>query len=485
MDRPIRKILSRLQAKMAHLGADYADLRYVEGDRERLRTKDGKMDDQRQTHSRGVGIRVLAANAFGFSATSDLSAASLERHLKQAYEMAVLFSKSRRAEIKLAAPQSVQDEWSTPVKKDPWKITLQEKIQPSIQTEKELLSYPHIASTSSVLDFTRKRTLFLSSEGSRIEQTLYRTGGWLSAESWIGREKILRTYPGPSGYYRAGGYEVICGMRFEKELPRLTQELKELRRAPEAPAGTFDLILKGSILALQIHETFGHASESDRVYGYEDNYGGRTFLNPGLLGGFQVASPQVTIVSDASTRSGPGTGSFAYDDDGVKARSVEIIGKGFFQGYLTSRETASFLDEKVSSANAVAQDAFHYPLIRMTNLNLMPGAGTLEEMIAGTEEGFLLDNELSWSIDQMRLDFQIGAEAGAHIKNGKIQGFVRFPYYRANTLDFWQSCDLIAGKDDWIYWGFSDCGKGGPYQEAFTGHGISPARFRKINFGRA
>jgi len=260
--------------------------------------------------------------------------------------------------------------------------------------------------------------------------------------------------------------------------------LKELRKSPEATSGRFDLILKGSILALQIHETFGHASESDRVYGYEDNFGGRTFLNPGLLGGYPVASSIVNLVSDSILKSGPGAGCFAYDDEGIPAHPVEIVRKGNFNAYLTSRETAFFLNQLKPSSNMVAQDWSNFPLIRMTNTSLLPGHGSLREMIAETKDGFLLDNELSWSIDEMRLGFQIGAEAGYRIQNGKLKGLVRFPVYHGNTIDFWKACDGIAGKKEWQFWGFPDCGKGGPYQEAFTGHGLAPARFRNVSMGR-
>jgi len=469
---------------MGRMNCDYADLRYVEIERLRIRTKNGALDELKEDVSRGVGFRVLEEGTFGFSATGELSEKSLLSHLDQAFRMAKRFSKIRHAEVKLVPLKPVKARWSLPVRKDPWSISLQEKIQSQVEAEKRLASNPWIDSASGVLDFTRKKIIFVSKEGSWIEQVLYRTGGWIYGETWVGSEKIRRSWPGPSGLFRAQGYEAIESLKFESEALRLAEELKELGKGPEAPSGTFDLILRGSILALQIHETFGHASESDRVYGYEDNFGGRTFLNPGLLRGFPVASPEVNLVSDAGLGGGPGAGSFAYDDEGAPAARVDVLQKGIFTGYLTSRETASFLNQPRSSANMVAQDWSHYPLIRMTNTSLLPGKGTLGEMIADTEEGFLLDNELSWSIDEIRLDFQIGGEAGYPIKKGKIQGLVRFPFYHGNTLDFWRSCDWVAGKKDWDFWGFPDCGKGGPYQEAFTGHGLSPARFRRVEFGR-
>lgn len=484
----MEKILSRLQAKMGRLKAEYSDLRYVELERVKIRTQNGSLDEVKETQSRGVGFRVLKEGTFGFSSTGDLSEPSLFSHLDAADQMAQRFSKIRHAEVKLAPTKPVTAHWQTLIRKDPWALSLQEKIAPLIEAEKFLTSQPWIDSASGTLDFTRKRVLFISSEGSWIEQVHYRTGGWLSAEIWVksgkGSEKIKRSWPGPTGRFQAQGYEAIEDLRFKEEASRLTQELKELCESPEAPSGTFDLILRGSILALQLHETFGHASESDRVYGYEDNFGGRTFLNPGLIGGLPVASPKVTLVSHAAVDLGPGTGSFAYDDEGVRARRVDILRQGVLKNYLTSRETAFFLNQVESSANMVAEDWSHYPLIRMTNLSLLPGKGSLNEIIRDTKEGILMDSELSWSIDEMRLDFQVGGEMGYHIKNGKVVGLVRFPIYHGNTPDFWHSCDQIAGPKEWEFWGFSDCGKGGPYQEAFTGHGISPARFRNVRFGR-
>ncbi len=493
----MEKILALLQEKMGRLGADYADLRFVEMERSRTRTKNGAFEELKDSASRGVGFRVLKGGGFGFSATADLSEKSLFRHLEQACRMAKSFSKIRHAEVKLSSAKSAKVRWVLPVKKDPWKLSLEEKIAPFLEAQRKIKMDPEIDSACGVLDLIRKRVVFVSSEGSWIDQLLYRTGGWIYGETWAKGEKIRRSWPGPSGVFRAGGYEAVDQMKFPDEAERIREELKELRQSPEAPSGTFDLVLKGSVLALQIHETFGHASESDRVYGYEDNYGGRTFLNPGLLNGYPVASSKVTLVSDAQPPSSPppagrgedkgggwGAGTFAYDDEGVPAKRIEVLREGVFSAYLTSRETAYFLNQPESSANMVAQDGFHYPIIRMTNLNLLPGQGNLDELIAGVQEGYLLDNELSWSIDQMRLDFQIGGEAGYHIQNGKIKGLVRFPFYHGNTLDFWRSCDRVAGKEEWDFWGFSDCGKGGPYQEAFTGHGLSPARFRNVEFGR-
>lgn len=482
------QLLAKLQGRMSRMGSEYADLRYVESERLRIRTKKGSVEEVKEYLSHGVGFRVLDKGAFGFSATWDLSESALLRHLEQARQAAQLFAKVGRRKVQLAPNPPVRAHWTMPIQKDPWAISLEEKVKPLAEAEGELLSHSWIDSTGGLLDFTRQKIVFISSEGSRIEQILYRSGGFCYGESWIEgtgeHERIRRHAPGPSGLYRAQGFEAIESFHFPHEAIRLAEELRELRKAPEAPSGTFDLILKSSVLALQIHETFGHASEADRLFGYEDNFGGRTFLKPELLSGTQVASDKVNIVSDAGMSLGPGAGSFVYDDEGVSARKIDVVRNGIFSGYLTSRETAYFLNQPRSSGNMVARDWSYYPLIRMTNLSLLPGAGMLEELISGVQDGFILDNELSWSIDEMRGDFEIGAEAGYRIRGGQVTGLVRFPVYRGRTIDFWRSCDQVAGESEWSFWGFADCGKGGPVQEIFTGHGVSPARFRNVQFGR-
>lgn len=474
------------------MDCQHADLRYGEVEHIKIRTKNGAHEEIKRSVSKGVGFRVLASGAFGFSATWDLSEESLLGCLQQAYAMAKEFSKIRHAEVELIAAKPVKASWKTPVLKDPWDLSLKEMTAPVVEAERKLKSRAWVESASSVLDFTRKRSLLVTREGSWIDQMIYRSGGWIHAEACVKnpgpkngfRERIKRSWPGSCGPYKGQGFEMIEDLDFTLNASRIAEELRELRQSPEAPSGKFDLILKGSILALQMHETFGHAAESDRLYGYEDNFGGRTFLNPGLVGSFQVAAPCVHLTSDGTLGRGAGAGSVAYDDEGVKAKPSDLVRRGIFKEFLTSRETAYFLNQPAASANMIAEDWSHYPLIRMTNMNLLPGKGTLKQMIADTEDGFMLDNESSWSVDQMRLDFHIGAEAGYLIRNGKIQGMVRFPHYHGNSLDFWRSCDWVAGKREWDYWGFADCGKGGPYQQAFTGHGLSPARFRGVEFGR-
>lgn len=473
-----------LLKEISRLDLTYADYRLTRILRIVDHTKKGTLTESRETDSWAAGVRVLKKGAFGFASTNQLTPESLRHIVTRASANAQSAAKLTRSEIELAPLKPRRGSWQTPIRKNPWALTAHKRIEPLLEAEVWLMKQKAIRETRGELDFTRKEIFFGSTEGARLHQTLFRSGGWLRAEASLGSEKIIRTYPGPSGCYRGEGFETVERLAFRSQALRLAEELAELRRSPRSPAGTLDLILKNSILALQVHETFGHGSESDRLYGYEDNFGGRTYLDPGLIDSTEIASPLVSLVSDPRPAQEGGAGTFAFDDEGVPAARRQIIRRGILQGFLSSRETASFLNEPHSSASMIAENGSFMPLIRMTNLNLEPGAATEPGLIQEIEHGLLLDNERSWSVDEIRLGFQIGAECGYRIKKGRIVGMVREPFYYGNSLDFWKSCDGVAGPKDWVLWGFADCRKGAPYQDVFCSHGVAPARFRRVSVGR-
>jgi TldD protein len=163
---------------------------------------------------------------------------------------------------------------------------------------------------------------------------------------------------------------------------------------------------------------------------------------------------------------------------------VTLIEDGIFQNFLSSRETAPVLGPEARSTGAMRADGWqNLPLIRMTNINLEPREGTLEEIIGDTKDGIFMSTNQSWSIDDKRVNFQFGCEIAWRIKDGKLDGMYRNPTYTGITTEFWGSCDAVGGSEDWVVWGTPNCGKGQPVQTARVGHGASPARFRSVRVG--
>jgi TldD protein len=336
------------------------------------------------------------------------------------------------------------------------------------------------------MDFRRIDQLFVSSLGSEIHQLKTQTGAGFVATSFAGNEIQKRSYPNSfGGQYQTKGYELVEELDLLANAPRIAEEAVALHRADQCPAGVKDVILGGSQLGLQIHESIGHPIELDRVLGTEANFAGMSFLTLEKLGKLKYASKIVNVVADATPAHGPGLGTFAYDDEGVPAQSTPIIKDGLFVGYLTSRETAAAVSQPRSNGSMRAEGWNRIPLIRMTNVSLLPGTWSFDDLIADTDDGIYMETNRSWSIDDRRYNFQFGTEIGWEIKGGKRTRMLKNPSYGGITTEFWNSCDAICGPQFWMLWGTPNCGKGQPMQTMGTGHGASPARFRKVKVGVA
>jgi TldD protein len=375
----------------------------------------------------------------------------------------------------------VSGTYRTPVVKDSFSVSLDDKIALLLRCNETMMSTPNIISAEASIYSQREDKIFASSEGAYIEQELYETGCGLEATAVDEGEVQNRSYPNSVGRHQGTeGWEFVERYDLEGNAARVADEASALLRAKTMEPGTTTVILDGSQVGLQIHESCGHPIELDRVLGTEAAFAGTSFLTTEKLDGFRYGSDIVNMTADATIPGGLGT--FGFDDEGVPAQSTPIVRDGMFRGYLTSRETAAALGQR--SNGAMRADGWsRIPLIRMTNVSLEPGTWTLEDMIADTDEGIYMETNRSWSIDDKRLNFQFGTEIGREIKNGKLGDLVKNPTYTGITPRFWGSCDAIGNRSLWTVWGTPNCGKGQPEQVAHTGHGAAPARFRNVQVG--
>jgi TldD protein len=338
------------------------------------------------------------------------------------------------------------------------------------------------------MDFFRDDKVFASTEGACIEQTIVESGAGLMATASDGSDVQRRSYPqgvprairGQRGDFATAGYEHIESLDLANSAPRVGEEAAMLLRAQPCPAITTTLIVGGAQMAQLIHETAGHPSELDRTQGSEASLAGGTYLQAAGRGRQRFGSDLVTVVADA-TLSG-GLGSFGYDDEGVAAQRSVLVERGTFVNYLSSRESAATLGA-TSSGAARADGWARVPLVRMTNVSLEPGETAFEEMIAGTEDGVLMDMNRSMSIDDRRLSFRFGCEIGWEIKRGRIGRMLKDCTFSGISPQFWAGCDAVADRSRFRLYGIPSCNKGEPLQVAHIGHGTVPARFRDVSIG--
>lgn len=469
-----------MQAAMQYaktLGADFADMRLKDIRMENLKVEDGEVQTASTERSQGYGIRVYVNGAMGFVASNDLD--KINETVQAAYNLA-------QASLTLLAEKAVLDEkqpvtdahYATPMVTDPFTVPLNDKLALMMECDKNMRAQG-ANKTSVAFNFRKDDVWFADTDGSFIEQNFCQGDIALSVFAISDADAQRRTY---NGVLRAG-YEAVLELNLPQKAALIGREAVELLNAPECPSGEFDVILMPRQMFLQIHESVGHPTELDRVLGSEAAFAGRSFVEPANLDTkpLQYGSEHVTIVADATCPRGLGT--FAYDDEGVPAQNVTLIDKGKFVAFQTSRDNATKVG--LNSSGAGLSDGWkNLPIVRMTNINLLPGQFTLNELVSGIEYGFLFDQNKSWSIDDLRVNFQFACEIAHEIKDGKLTGRVfKNPIYSGKTAEFWGSCDGTANADHWELIGTPNCGKGQPMQVMRVSHGSAPTRFRKVKVG--
>jgi len=472
--------IAAVEAALA-AGAGYADARVMEIRTEAMNARNGVIESLDRAERVGVGVRALVGSSWGFFAVPDVGAAAARRAGAQAAAVARASRKVAGPNLRLTPQAPATGHWDSDCLEDPWAVSLAEKGDLLEGVTQAMLEHgADVAEASHRVWDTRK--WFASSEGTTVEQHIVECGAAMSATAVGERETQRRSYPGIRGQYGTRGWELIRELDLPGNAPRIAEEARALLAADACPSlDATDLILGSEQMGLQIHESVGHATELDRILGWEAAFAGTSWLELPKLGSLRFGSDLMNITADATL---PGSlGSFGFDDEGTPAHPVDIVRDGIWVGTLSGRDSAAIAGI-TSSGGAVRADGFdRIPMVRMTNVGLQPGPDSLESMIAATDAGILMDTNRSWSIDDKRLNFQFGCEIGWEITGGKRGRMLRNPTYTGISPRFWGSMDMLGGRDEWVFWGTPNCGKGQPQQIGHTGHPAVPARFRGIRVG--
>jgi len=474
-------------------GCEYGDIRLCTYRSQNLTARDRTMSQLADNVSSGFGVRVLLNGAWGFAASHNVprlclgKPSELERIVALAVDIAKASRLSQRTRVQLVPVEAYRDTYITPIAINPFAIPITEKAELLLQLNEQLLSYSDrgIKKAYSYLRFTREDKTFASTVGSVIHQTIYRSYPGFGCTAIANGDAQSRSYERPP---LNRGYEHVNADDLLAQVNRVANEAIEKVNAPKGPSGIrTTLILKPTNLFLTIHESVGHPTELDRVYGYEANFAGTSFATTDKLGSLQYAAPWVNFRADRTQPGGRST--IGYDDEGVPAQDWYVIKDGILVDYLTDRETAHRLGRPSSNGCAYADSWSSVPMVRIPNLGLEPGpdqgshTANLSEMIADTEDGILIDGIGSFSIDQQRRNFQFGGDAFWKVEKGKVVGMLKDVTYHAMTTDFWNSVDAVGPASEQEQCGTNMCGKGQPIQIAQMTHACVPVRVRNIQIG--
>ncbi|MFG3696842.1 TldD/PmbA family protein [Micromonospora sp. NPDC047620] len=458
-------------------GARYADARVMHRRYESMSARNGDIEELTQDESIGLGVRALVGSSWGFHAVPELSDAAAREAGRRAARIAAASARVPGPPIDLVPAAAVTASWASPCVVDPLGVPLSDKGDLLVGATRTMAEHgADVAEGLYQVWDTAK--WFVSSEGHRIDQRIRECGGGISATAVGDGETQRRSYPSYRGQYGTTGWELVTSLDLAAQAARIAEEARALLTAPPCPAGETDLILGGEQLALQIHESVGHAIELDRILGWEAAFAGTSWLDLAQLGSLRYGSELMNVTIDPTI---PGAlGSFGFDDEGSPAVRRDAVREGRWVGVLAGRDSAAVAG--LDHGGSVRADGWaRLPMVRMTNVGLEPGPHTLEEIVDATDDGVLMDVNRSWSIDDKRLNFQFGCEIGWEVKKGRRGRMLRNPTYTGIGPLFWRSMDMLSSET--VAWGTPNCGKGQPGQVGHTGHPAAPARFRNVRVG--
>ena len=458
-------------------GARYADARVMVRRSETMSARDGDVEDLGFDESAGLGVRALVGSSWGFYAVPDLSGPSARAAGTRAARIAAASAAVPGPPVDLVPGSAVTASWASDCVIDPLGVPLSDKGDLLVRaTAAAKAAGADVAEANYAVWDTRK--WFVSSEGHHIDQHIRECGAGVTAIAVGDGEVQRRSWPSHRGQFGTRGWELVEEIDLVGNAPRMAEEARALLTAPLCPSGETTLVLGGEQLALQIHESVGHAIELDRILGWEAAFAGTSWLDLSRLGSLRYGSELMNITIDPTY---PGAlGSFGFDDEGTRAAKRHAVRDGIWVGVLAGRDSAAIAG--LDYAGSVRSDGWsRLPMVRMTNVGLEPGPHSLDEIIAATDDGVFMDINRSWSIDDRRLNFQFGCEIGYEIKNGKLGRMLRNPTYTGIGPRFWQSMDMLSHET--VAWGTPNCGKGQPGQIGHTGHPAAPARFTNVRVG--
>ena len=479
-------LLAALDAATA-AGAEYADARIARYLNRQVSTRERQITGVSDSESMGIGVRALVQGSWGFAATDVLTRDAVVEAGRQAAAVGRANAQVQRAPIRLAPVQAFGEvTWRSEYEVDPWDVPVEDVVELLLGANQVALRQRGVGFVSSGIHFVKEEKTLATTDGTIAAQTMIRSNPSFritavspDRSDFAEREETL--------YPQGRGYEFLRDSLTADAVEEWAAETVAQLSAEPVEPGSWDLVLHPTHLWLTIHESIGHPTELDRALGYEANYAGTSFLAPpGRVINQTRYGPEFMNIQGERTSPG-GLNTIGWDDEGVPAHEWLMVRDGVFVDYQTTREQVDSISDLtgVTRSHACAHgDSWRsIPFQRMPNTNLMPGAEDLsvDDLIGATDRGIFIEGRSSYSIDQQRYNFQFSGQSAWEIRNGRKHRRLRNVAYQANTLEFWNSMDMIGGRSAYEVHGSFYDGKGQPGQVNAVSHGTPPARFRAVN----
>ena len=439
-----------LNEVLTETGDEFVELRYHRKRTRSITVEKGRVDQAKISEHTGVGVRVLAHGTWGFASTDRFEKGAVRRAMEAARSAAISSASARKNKT---APLPKVDLARGLYELPGTAELIARPLEESLDMVMRLESQARQASTSIQSAGCGYTEIFeekgvVTSDGAKAWTRLVRPEFRISAVA----QKDGEIQRGSESVGATGGWDCLFRNSSAEALAdKAAKRAVDLLAAGYPEGGRKKVLLSPSLVGLLTHEAVGHTVEADFVMSGS--------VAAGKLG-TRVASELVTLCDSGISEYYEGAGgSIMIDDEGVPTQNTVIINDGILTSYLHDRESAAHFEVE-PTGNARAWEYDNEPLIRMRNTFIAPGDSTLEEMIAGTEDGLLLDGPANGQADSNG-EFMFGTHEAYQIKDGKLGPLMRGVNISGVAFDVLQSVDRV-GKDFVWDLGSGHCGKGQP-----------------------
>lgn len=435
----------------------FQDIRYEKKEETIIRAAGGKIIEITQVNNTGGIVRAFAGGSFCSGTFCNTDEAS--DILKKVTDAAIMIKGDKR----LSKVEKISDNVKISLKCDARNYTKQQKADILKEYITAAEKVPGVVSVFGMYIEENGVKYYKNNEGTEVSQDILFCAMPIFIKS-IGKERVYQLACSLGG--NDNFEEIING----KDTVTKTAELvcKMADTAQQIESGNYDVILSPELAGMFLHEAFGHFSEADIVIKSKE-------LQKTMSIGNIFGNKDLTIYDDPEIEHG--TGSYVYDDEGVKSKKTIIVKNGVLVGRLHSRESADIMNEP-SNGHCRAINYSFKPIVRMGNICMEPGSNTLDQMIESTENGVFLFGLFGGCT--VGSEFTVNAQGGYIIKNGKIEGLINPCAVSGNLYTALKNIDMIGNK---IYKNtVGACGKDGQYMRK-SGSAAPYIKIKNISVG--
>ncbi len=164
--------------------------------------------------------------------------------------------------------------------------------------------------------------------------------------------------------------------------------------------------------------------------------------------GEKLFDEKVTIVDDGTI-----DGKFAsasYDDEGVPRRRNMLVEKGVLKGFIYDLKTAA--QSGVESTGNASRQLFYPPEPSFTNFVIQAGQTPLKDMLAGIDEGIMVEDLLGLGQGNIISGaFSNPLALAFKIEKGEIVGRVKDLSIAGNIYDLLKNVAAVSQEAQWVY----------------------------------